>query len=428
MRKHALISLILYSILLVFNTMPSLASGRSEQESLQVSAPCATLAEAPALSSEPDPAQVRSSLAKLVKTTTWQELQLPGLLKQKWQDFTEGKEVLTGPELLVISNYLSQIEKLQSYANQSIVPPKTHPEFRAREINDNRNRTWLVAYAVDDSTAAPNQAESLFTITHSASGSPIGLSLAPQLDGLQQRISADGNYVEYWSKGGKCILRAQGRSIPKSVLLSDVLIDLYHHNDYAQASVYPRYEYANIGIFSSFYGLEDNLSYQQILLLGEALQLFNRPELAPMKDAFLIPKNDILLYETLEDGNAGINYVGSNVIGLDRKDLFWNKYYLASVIAHEGSHVMQGPLGLTKDVCAAVYHREIADRKIPPDLYSWKAEDVIQAIKDDRIGTYHVSLWFLHQFKFPQVNAFKEVILTGRVNGKPLVNCNAFTQ
>ncbi len=428
-RKYHLIALFLCSIMLIVDMAPAQASTRFELGCLQASTLCvSSRPNSPAPASVIDTAVVRSSLAKLVGNDTWKDLELPGSLKQKWQAFAEGEEVLSGQEIEVLSDYLSQIEKLQSYAAQSLVPPKTHPVFRAQEVSDDQVQTRLVAYAVEAPEKTGSQAESLFMITTSTTGLPRGLALAPQIDGLQQHISTDGNYVEYWNNTGKRILRAQGRAVPKGIILNEALQDLYHHNEYAQASIFPRFDYPDIGVDTGFYGLEDNLTYQQILLLGEALQLFNRPELAPMKNAILNPKNDILLYETLENGNAGINYVGSNVIGLDRKDLFWNKYYLASVIAHEGTHVMQGPMGITKDVCAEVYHREIANRKIPQDLYNWNAEEVIQAIKDNEIGTYHVSVWFLHLFKFPQLDAFKGIILTGKVSGKPLVNCSAFTQ
>jgi hypothetical protein len=119
---------------------------------------------------------------------------------------------------------------------------------------------------------------------------------------------------------------------------------------------------------------------------------------------------------------AGLNYTGTGVVELDRRDLFGNRYYLAEVLAHEGSHVLQGDVN-ARDLCSEYMKREVGDHQIPDDFYQWTADQLIQAVKARQVRAYHVSLWVLdelglhgEEFKWVQ-----QVIRTGKANGESVV-------
>jgi hypothetical protein len=111
------------------------------------------------------------------------------------------------------------------------------------------------------------------------------------------------------------------------------------------------------------------------------------------------------------------------VVELDRRDLFGNRYELASVIAHEGSHVLQGDLKNGVDVCKQILAREIGNSTIPQDFYTWDANQLLQAIKDGKIGAYHASLWSMYKLGLKNLDWVVEAIHTGQVNGQSVVLC-----
>jgi hypothetical protein len=203
--------------------------------------------------------------------------------------------------------------------------------------------------------------------------------------------------------------------------LGKTLKSLYGWSDFANNNIYPRYHYALPGVEASFYALEENLSYNQIVLLRETLELFDRPWLEAFKPAIFNAKNAFVIYDQI-DIASGITYSGTGVIGIDRRDLFGNKYVLASVLAHEGAHVIQGELG-DDATCNDVLWREIGDRTIPPGFLNWTAEELLQAVEDTQVGAYHVSLWILERLGLGEQVDLSEVIRTGMVNGISVVMC-----
>jgi hypothetical protein len=117
-----------------------------------------------------------------------------------------------------------------------------------------------------------------------------------------------------------------------------------------------------------------------------------------------------------------LTYTGTGVVTIDRKDLFGNKYALASVLAHEAAHVLQG--GLPKNfTCQDVLRREIGNYTIPAGFYDWTAEELLAGIQDISIGAYHVSLWMLTQLNVQDGGWLLSVIRTGQANGNSVVNC-----
>jgi hypothetical protein len=255
-------------------------------------------------------------------------------------------------------------------------------------------------------------------------GDPVGLLPAPQIADLDQRISPDGGYVEYYQPGGRILLLADARKLNISDLkerrLRDQLDALYSISQYSMLAGYPRFYVPVAGIKAGFYGLEVSLTASQVLQLNEAFALYDRPELAGLKSALFGP--DISVIVTNELGRAiGLTYTGTGVIELDRKDLFGNKYWIAMVLAHEGSHVLQGGLSEPAVPCSEIEKREIGDHKIPEGFLGWNADEIIQAVRDMRIGAYHVSLWMLNKLGIKDLQPYMNVIYTGKVNGQSVV-------
>lgn len=102
-----------------------------------------------------------------------------------------------------------------------------------------------------------------------------------------------------------------------------------------------------------------------------------------------------------------------------------NRYYLAEVLAHEGSHVLQGDVNARdpRSLCSEYIKREVGDHQIPDDFYQWTADQLIQAVKAKQVGAYHVLLWVLDELGLhgEEFRWLQQVIRTGKVNGESVV-------
>jgi hypothetical protein len=170
---------------------------------------------------------------------------------------------------------------------------------------------------------------------------------------------------------------------------------------------------------AGLYGLDRSLSANQVLLLRDAFLSYDRPALQPLKGALFGRDTSIVVMDRLEDA-AGMNFTGTRVIILDRRDLFGNKYQLAQVMAHEASHILQGELKMG-DICTQLLQREVGDRTVPADLLGWDAERLLEAVESGAIGAYHVSLWVLARLGVRDVQWLYQVIQNGSANGQSLL-------
>ena len=83
-----------------------------------------------------------------------------------------------------------------------------------------------------------------------------------------------------------------------------------------------------------------------------------------LKSAFFGPEVSVIVTNDL--GRAiGLTYTGTGVVEIDRQDLFGNKYWIAMVLAHEASHVLQGAIPDQAVPCSEIEKREIGNHKIP---------------------------------------------------------------
>jgi hypothetical protein len=204
-------------------------------------------------------------------------------------------------------------------------------------------------------------------------------------------------------------------------LLRRRLDEVYRKNSpFTRAGLYPRYFFPVEGVGAAFYLVENSLSFQQILQMNEAFALFERPNLQPLKTTFFSANTSVLIVEQM-DVAAGVTYSGTGVIELDRRDLFGNKYYLAEVLAHEGSHVLQGKM-TGNSSCKQVLQREVGDQTIPSGFLAWSGEELIEGVRKHTIGAYHVSLWVLNQvgLRGREIDLLRQVIQTGQMYGQSL--------
>lgn len=282
----------------------------------------------------------------------------------------------------------------------------------------------LYAAVIRDDTSGDH--EQLFLIARDQNDVPIGMIPAPLFEGLTQRIGADGRRVEYVDlKSGNPLLLVDALrpdiASRSDRILRSRLIELYRKfHPYVKADLYPRFYFPLDNVEASFFRIETNLSYLQVLRMHEAFALFERPELTPLKVAFFGSSTRVIIEKGL--GSAlGLTYRGSSVMELDRQELFGNRYDLAEVLAHEGAHVIQGWSG--GDLCEVAMRMEVGERTVAEDFLTWPAEKVIEGVRTARIGAYHVSYWIYNQLN--RLNGSSrfwiELIRTGKINGVSVV-------
>lgn len=374
------------------------------------------------ITNSPTP-QIERMLLQLINSEAWPIIGLDQDRVTAWEAFARHGDELSNDELTLAQDLLMQWHTLQEAAQIALVSAKSSVNYRVAEFRHESGEARLVLYATVESSQDEEDGEQLFLVARNRRDRIAGLVAAPFINGLWQRISSDGRYVEYFDpKKDTVLLYADARKLEmgygNEVALKKRLDELYRKNHpYVIASLYPRYFFPVQDVEASFYTLEEALSYSQILQMNEAFALFSRPKLEPLKKAFFGKNTSVMIVERLPTA-VGLTYSGTGVVELDRRDLFGNKYYLAEVLAHEGSHVLQGRLK-GKDACKEILRREIGDAQIPPDFWDWTADELISNLRDLRIGAYHVSLWVLHQLGIQgrEIQILQEVIRSGGYNG-----------
>ncbi len=256
---------------------------------------------------------------------------------------------------------------------------------------------------------------------------PAGDFIAPEINGLNLQLGQRAGTAEYLDSQGRSVLLVEALPLndgsEHSVQLKSLLDKIYGPaSPYVQSGEYPRFSYPLQGVQAGFFAVDANLTASQVLLLKEALDLFSRPIFAAMQPDLFDPGIAYILIDKIPGDTAGLTYAGTGVVELDRRALFGNKYLLASVIAHEGSHVLQGPEASNAS-CTEQLKREVGDQTIPAGFYKWDATTLLRAIKDSQIGAYHVSLWMLIRLGVKDTGWVAQAITTGMVGGESVVSC-----
>lgn len=249
---------------------------------------------------------------------------------------------------------------------------------------------------------------------------------APEMDGLDQRAGTSHGEVEYISESGNVLLAADARQLAgggEAGELGAILHDVYwDRKPYFPGATYPRFQFSVPGIRAGFYGLDRTLTHAQILRMKETLELFNDPRFEYLQRDLFNEKIAYVILEDLGGWASGLTFVGTDIVLLDRQDLFSNKYLLASVLAHEGAHVLQGNLAENAP-CEERLLREVGVQKIPRGFEDWRGDQVITGVKTGMLGAYHVSYWMLANLGPYDLSKLRQVIQTGSAGGLPLVWC-----
>lgn len=387
--------------------------------------PTATLRPSPTPTLDPD-ARLSLRLSEAIEANDWPVQGLDPALASSWEQFSRQGGDLGAAELEMLEQFLDRWDLLQQAAEMARLPGDADLTLRVEMLPEASGMTRPVLYAVVGGQEESEETQ-LFLLAHDTLGEVAGLAAAPIITGLEQRIGADGWLVEYVDpQKERVMLRADAHKLDLSrqadELLKRRLDEVYLKNSpFTRGGIYPRYYFPVEGVGAGFYLVEKSLTFQQILQLNEAFSLFERPNMVPLKTTFFGAGTSVVIVEQMEIA-AGLTYAGTGVIELDRRDLFGNKYYLAEVLAHEGSHVLQGNMAKSAG-CDQALKREVGDQKIPADFFTWTGDQLIDAVRKHTIGAYHVSLWVLNEvgLRGRDIDLLREVIQTGQMFGQSLV-------
>jgi hypothetical protein len=379
---------------------------------------------------------LQDTINRILSMNSKMDWGIPEETIEKWTAYSRGGADLNGAEKSTLSDFVNRWLILDSTLSETKDMNSDGIHVKVIIFQDTLGKESILPYLVRDNDG-DNQ---YFLYARDQSDQIIALIPAPMITGLKQQISLDGENIDYLDPRGRVMLHADAFELPLeevNVLSEDIMNNTTQKDDpfkvmlitgnhaYAEfpKNVFPRYKVALDGIDSYFYGLDTSLTDKQIVLLNEAFEIFNRSEFLPFKQIF---QSNVSVFMLDDLGTAsGMNYTGTGVIVIDRIDLFGNRYLLASVLAHEGAHVLQDHIPNGKDQCSGLQQMEIGSMSIPEDFYIWSADQVIEGIESQLLGAYHVSLWMLSKLGYSNLKFLRDAIYTGKINGQSVViGCN----
>lgn len=406
--------------------LPTLAPASPTPTLIATAAP--TASPTPAESATPSrtpPPPAEAVLAEIIAGPDWAGLGLPPERTAAWRAYAAGKGKLDRDEVRRLNDFVSQWRELQALADGPHLPKAFAVAYRTLESEDDQGnlRTQLYPVTADGTP---------LLVARTASGKAVGLALPPPLDGFDLRISPDGRSVQYvdahpGSAAGVTRLSVDAIALDETddeTLLKALSFNYAKNSTYMKEHIFPRFFFPAPQVGTAFYCLEKTLSYQQIVHMNEAFELFDRVELQPLKLALFPSGTSIVVIENLQTA-LGVTFTGSKVMAISRKNLLGNRYEVAEVLAHEGAHVLQGDLPKSGDKCAALLRMEVADKTIPDGFAKLSAQQILDLVRQRKIGSYHVSLWTFNQLGGGGAMTawLTRVIHTGTADGQPIVTC-----
>jgi len=344
--------------------------------------------------------QLASRLRLMLAALDWVEVGLSQPRLEKWQIYADARlEDLEPGEIDEIEGFVTRWEKFQRLVEESFIPEQVEPAFRVKEPSDPDSGDQMppILFIVDENYST-NGKQRLFLIARDASLDATALVLAPEIEGLFQRISSDGEHVEYVDEKDRLLLKADANAEIKS-----------ESEETYQMGI-PRYFFE--GMEASLYGLE-SITLLQILWTRDAFNIFFKdPKYAAFEPYIWGADNNYAIDRSLEEF-AGIASSATRMSRINPKNV-GNLLYFASTIAHEAAHQIQflkwNPDHQTQ--CRL----EIGDGTIPQNFWNWTAEEITTALESDQpIGAYHISAWVLYQLgQRDSWEVHKDIITTGR--------------
>jgi hypothetical protein len=344
--------------------------------------------------------QLASRLKLMLAALDWVEVGLSQVMLEKWQVYADTHlEDLEPGEIDEIEGFVMRWEKFQRLLEQSFIPEQVEPAFRVKEpIDPDSGDQMLPILFVVDENYSTNGGQRLFLISRDASQGGIALVLAPEIEGLVQRISSDGAFVEYVDEKDRLLLKADANAEIKS------------ESEETYQLGTPRYFFE--GMEASLYGLE-SISLLQIRWTRDAFNIFVKdPRYGAFEPYIWGADNNYTIDRSLEEF-AGIASSTTRMSRINPKNV-GNLLYFASTIAHEAAHQIQF---LKWDPDHQTQCRlEIGNGTIPQNFWNWTAEEIITALESDQpIGAYHISAWVLYQLgQGDSWGVHKDIITTGR--------------
>lgn len=413
-------------------TIPGATDQSPSHEGTTTQSEASPLPPSPPATFSPDLIEeVQKDLQKFIASPRWLEVPLPDAARQRWQAIAQGEIAPSAKESAHILALLTRLETIEHLLEESAYPIGGQPELRFRmPIEENQ---LPVPYLVQANGSLEHNAEQLYLWVRNDEGGIVSMLPAPWVEGLLQRISEDGEFVEYYPQDKDWIVKGEARQLdPKKERHKYTLEMLAENNppsNYAKTNIFPRYYFNFAHIHSAFYGIGE-LTLNQILLLQSVLELFNRPTMQELAE-YIFTSGEQVEYIVSRVAHpyaaAMARPLGGDppqgIIVLYTKNLFDNKYETAASIAHEAAHIWQGPPASCENPQARL-NAEIGNGIVSSAFYSWRAKDLYQAVRSGEAGAYHATLWVLLQFnQMAQAEWVKSVIRTGTANGQSIINC-----
>lgn len=345
------------------------------------------------------------SLREQLKAISEEELQGLGISDQRleqWIAFAAGSiQELTPEEGRVVEDFLSQWDEIHKLAGRSAIPKDASVSFRGRE-RDGLIGDKIDVYAVDKNSGR------LFLFQHHPldEKARVALVLAPELPGLLQILSDDGELVNYVDSNGEV------RASADAVLIGGLLGDEIAQEGYNKRVGIPRFLLPELGSNYHFFGFE---SETEMRIMSEAMTIFESR--FPLLSAY--SEDNYFLFEGA--GGAAL-YGGAVLIG--KESILFGASNLVEKFAHETfRHRADQKTGA---FCIGLAE-EIGDGTIPPGFYQWSEKELVEAIEQNRsepkLGGYHVSVWVGRSLGL-DVNAMEYAIIHGRFpNGTEVAHC-----
>ncbi len=329
--------------------------------------------------------------------------------------------------------FLDQYQQLVQLREQQTIPSGSKVQLKVREFDSIEGKAGLAVYSFDQELAKSESDERLFLYAYGRSEQAHALLRAPLIQGLRQRISEDGRYVEYLTPAGEWLVRADARTLDQEkefdATLHEMLLLENLDPIYINAKTYPRFRFNLPGIPSGFFGVE-KLTLNQVQLLLSTFELYESKDLADLKQYVFLPEKEVAYLITRDSRPVAAaaaltlkDEPRKAIVLLFSKVLFDNRYVTAAALTHEAAHIWQGKSPGCEDP-ERMLEREVGYQNIPGGMLDWSGKELFDALIKAQIGAYHVSMWMLDKFNQEEmVKWSRSVIESGTNRGQSLMIC-----